>query len=254
MNLHYKEYGQGEPVIILHGLLGMLDNWHSFAKKLSQDYWVISIDQRNHGKSRHSDQFDYELLAEDLSGFMDQHYIPKAHLIGHSMGGKTVMAFLNQYPDKVDKSIIIDISPKAYSGGHEKIFEALLSLPIDKITQRQQASEMLLKLLPDVGTVNFLLKNLDRTPDNTFKWKANISGLNQNYDHIKSEITFEHEIENPTLFIDAEKSNYITDEDKALIASHFIDYSIETIQGSGHWVHVDKPGILLDRIHSFLRQ
>lgn len=109
--LNYKEFGEGEPVIILHGLLGMLDNWKTFARKLSENYWVILVDQRNHGKSFHSDEFSYDLLAEDLKALMDSLFIPKAHLIGHSMGGKTVMRFAELYPDQVDKAVVVDISP-----------------------------------------------------------------------------------------------------------------------------------------------
>ena len=252
MNLNFKEYGSGEPVIILHGLLGMLDNWHSFAKKLSSEFWVFSVDQRNHGKSFHSREFNYDLLADDLFQFMEQNYIPKAHLIGHSMGGKSILNFLAKYPDKVNKSVIIDISPKLYSGGHEPIFEALLSLPIDEVQSRMQATEMLLKSLPNQGTVNFLLKNLDRITGNKFGWKANIDALHNNYESIKSEILFSEKVESPTLFIDAERSDYITTSDIELIDNNFDDYLIETINDSGHWVHVDQPDILLNKISAFL--
>ena len=141
--LNYKEFGEGEPVIILHGLLGMLDNWKTFARKLSENYWVILVDQRNHGKSFHSDEFSYDLLAEDLKTLMDSLFIPRAHLIGHSMGGKTVMRFAELYPDQVDKAIVVDISPSGSVGSHSLIFESLLDVAIDKVSERSVVEEEL---------------------------------------------------------------------------------------------------------------
>ena len=120
MNLNVKEYGEGSPIVILHGLLGMLDNWHSFSKKLSKHYWVISVDQRNHGNSFHSNEFNYELLAKDLQELMHELGILRAHFLGHSMGGKTVLQFLHDFEDYVEKAVIVDIGMKQYPGGHEK--------------------------------------------------------------------------------------------------------------------------------------
>jgi pimeloyl-ACP methyl ester carboxylesterase len=252
MKLNYKEYGEGEAVIILHGLLGMLDNWHSFAKKLSENYRVIVVDLRNHGKSPHSEDFSYPLLAGDLSELMESIHIPRAHLIGHSMGGKLVMQFIEMYTQKVDKAIVIDIAPKAYASGHEAIFKALMALPLESIESRNQAVEILNSALGDAGTVHFLLKNLNRKMDGTFEWKANIPVLWNRYDSIRSAIEFRHKLDVPILFIQGGNSNYIEDGDKAQIAGVFENSSFIKIDGAGHWVHVDQPEILLITVNQFL--
>lgn len=254
--LNYKEYGEEHrgktPVIILHGLLGMLDNWHSFSKMLSSEFHVLSIDQRNHGKSFHSDAFSYELLSRDLHAFLEPKSITKCHLIGHSMGGKTVMQFALDFPTKVEKSIIVDIAPKEYSGGHEHIFKALLELDLTKIEKRSAAAELLNSKLNDMGVVQFLLKNLHRNSEGQYSWKANVSVLKDNYDAIKSSLSENSVIENPTLFVRGGQSKYILDSDFDLIHSIFPNNKIKTIEGAGHWVHAAKPKELLDIVNKYL--
>jgi pimeloyl-ACP methyl ester carboxylesterase len=251
--LNYKEYGSGEPIIVLHGLLGMLDNWHSFAKKLGEDYWVISVDQRNHGKSFHSKDFDYTLLSSDLMTFLEEIHIPSCHILGHSMGGKTVMQFLNDYPGVVDKAVVVDISPKMYEGGHEMIFEALKSVDLDKVTSRKDVQDVLMESIQNIGVVNFLMKNLSRKPEGGFEWKANVQVLDKQYDSIKAGISFDDIIETPTLFIKGEKSGYINEEDEALISEQFEEAKVITIENAGHWVHADQPEALLNRVKDFLK-
>ncbi len=159
MELNYKTFGQGSPVIILHGLFGTLDNWQTIGKQIAERHMVYLVDQRNHGKSPHTDDFNYPLLAEDLHHFMESQWIHEAHIVGHSMGGKTAMQFALDYPDMVDRLAVIDIGPKAYEGGHQEIFAAMLDLPIEQITTRQEAADFLEKRIPDEGVRLFLLKN-----------------------------------------------------------------------------------------------
>ncbi len=251
--LNYKEYGEGFPVIILHGLLGMLDNWHSFARKLSEDYRVISIDQRNHGKSFHSEEFSYSLLSQDLNDLLESMQIEHCHLIGHSMGGKTVMQFQQDYPEKIYKSVIVDIAPKEYSGGHEKIFETLLQLDLNTVVSRKDAAQKVNEKLQDQNVTLFLLKNLTRAEDNSFRWKANISALWENYAHIKSGVLSDQEILTNTLFVKGSKSNYITNEDIEKIRKIYKKVEIETIE-SGHWIHAERPNELLNLVLEFLSE
>jgi len=252
-HFNHKIYGSGEPVIILHGLLGMLDNWHSFAKNLSDNYKVISLDQRNHGKSFHSDSFDYELLADDLNDFLLEMNLEKCKLIGHSMGGKTVMQFLNKYPEKAEKSVVVDISPKSFGGGHEEIFKALLSLDLTILENRKAAQEhMVSHLGNNMGVVFFLLKNLGRT-DKGFEWKANIKSLWDNYANITAAINFKAPISNDVLFIKGEQSNYIKAEDEQDIKKLFSSVVIKSIADAGHWVHADAPQMLLEEIRNFFK-
>lgn len=253
MNLNYREYGQGEVVIILHGLLGMLDNWHSFSKKLSENYWVIALDQRNHGKSAHHEVFDYKQLSEDLYTFMLNHQILRCHLIGHSMGGKTVMQFLNDHASMVEKAVVVDIAPKSYGGGHEKIFEALLNIDIENIGSRKEVQEQLMGQIADLGVVLFLMKNLSRNSDGTYRWKANIPVLWKNYSRIIADVDIAHPVDNEVLFIKGEKSNYISGEDAEEIKLLFPNSEIASIADAGHWVHADQPDLLLKKTIDFLR-
>ncbi len=258
MELHYKELGSGEPLIILHGLFGTLDNWTSIARQLAAHFTVYLIDQRNHGRSPHTDgDFNYHILAEDLHEFMEQHWLyGGAHLVGHSMGGKVAMQFALSYPDLVKKLVVIDIAPKRYRGEHGLIFEALEGLPLHRLEGRQMAEAYLMdKLAGDVGVVQFLLKNLSRnmaTEGGKFEWKMNWENLQKNYAFILENIGNENEkYENNALFIKGSKSNYIQEKDWAAVLTKFPHAQLHTIEGAGHWVHADKPQALLTALQTF---
>ncbi|NNK89387.1 MAG: alpha/beta fold hydrolase [Saprospiraceae bacterium] len=251
-NLNYREYGTGDPVIILHGLFGMLDNWHSFARKLSENFRVFAVDQRNHGKSFHSDEFDYDILAEDVSEFMADMGLPQAHFIGHSMGGKTVMKFMDLFRDKVMKSIIVDMAPRSYKGSHHQTFNTMMTLDLEKISSRTEAFEVLKSKINDDAVVHFLLKNLTRDKKNNFRWKANLDSLWKNYDKIISEIRPYPPFTNHTLFVRGSNSDYISKEDEFIISNYFPNSQIATIDGAGHWVHSEKPIELLQLTEAFL--
>lgn len=251
--LNYRIYGEhGDYVIILHGLLGMLDNWHSFAKALSENYRVICIDQRNHGRSFKSVEFTYELLATDLAAFLDQQNILEAHLIGHSMGGKTVMHFLDLFPEKSLKSIIVDIGAKAYKGGHEDIFKALLAIDINKVNSRKEVQDSLMVSINDLGVVLFLMKNLSRNPEGYYEWKANIKALYTNYPNIIKAIDVNAPVNSDILFVKGGKSKYIREEDKESLLDIFPFAKFETIKNAGHWVHADSKDELLNIVRQYL--
>lgn len=255
MLLNYKKYGNdGEHLIVLHGLFGMLDNWHSLANRFSSDFQVWTIDQRNHGKSPHSQDFDYDLLVEDLRDFCDQHNITSANLIGHSMGGKVVMQFALQHPGYVTKLIVADVAPKSYSGqGHEFLMEALMGLNLNRITRRSEADSALAHEIPDDSTRQFLLKNLTRKEGDGFGLKMNIESLSKNYEKITGSIRLEGEFDKDTLFIKGGDSNYITCEDEQAIRRHFPKAEFTEIPGAGHWVHAEAPGKFYDLVLDFLK-
>ncbi len=253
MNLNFKLKGTGKPIIILHGLFGMLDNWNTIGSQLAKMYAIYLVDQRDHGRSSKSTEFGYELLARDLKLFCDEHGLTKIGLIGHSMGGKTAMTFANHYPDLVDKLMVVDIAPKKYDGGHEDIFEAILGIPIEDITTRSEVDDLLSVNITNLGVRQFLMKNLTRKKEGGFEWKANFQLLYDSYNEIMDipEITTKSDIE--TLFIRGELSNYIQEADEQLIKEYYPKAKIETISGAGHWVHAEKPIELLDSIHSFFQ-
>ena len=255
MTLNYKEFGQGEPLLILHGLFGMLDNWQSIAKKLSEHFLVYIIDQRNHGKSPHSDDYNYDILADDLLEFMEARELRSAHLVGHSMGGKTAMHFALRYPAAVRSLVVVDIAPRAYQGGHEAYFEAMLALDLTKIKERKEAEHFLATRIADAAELQFLLKNLSRNDvtDEHFEWKMNLRSLYRNYPTIMGGVGAAGEtLDKPTLFVRGGRSQYIREDDKELILTRFPKAQLVTIPNAGHWVHAEQPEAFLAAITDFL--
>lgn len=249
--LNHKSFGTGEPVLIFHGLLGMLDNWKSFARKLSETHKVYIIDQRDHGRSPWTEEFNYDVLAEDINDFMEQQELESAHLIGHSMGGKSVLRFTQLYPDKVKIPFIIDMGIKKYEAHHHVIFDALRSLDLNELIDRKGADEKLSKKIPDFGIRQFLMKNLTRIPEGGFKWKMNLELIYNNYEHILDSV--EHEVcEKNIHFIYGTKSTYIHESDMTTIKEYFPNAHFDSID-TGHWVHAEKPTELLAIITAHLK-
>lgn len=252
MKLNFKTFGEGEPLIVLHGLFGMLDNWLTLSRKFAEHYQVFIIDQRNHGKSPHDDVIDYPSMAEDLYDFMVDHDIPQAYFLGHSMGGKTVMQFAHLYPEKVKKLIVVDIAPKRYKGGQEPIFEALFNVDLNKVDSRSDAEEMLAQTIDEQEIRLFLLKNLARQKEGHYRWKMNLPAIYDHYQDILGSIENETPFVNPSLFIRGGQSRYIQDEDFSLIREQFPNAEIATVEKAGHWVHAEAPEELLKLALNFL--
>lgn len=252
MQLNYKTFGDnGEPLIILHGLMGSLDNWQTIARQLSSTYRVFIVDQRNHGKSPHVPQMSYPLMANDLLEFMQQQHLDKAHLLGHSMGGKTVMEFTLKHPGKVMKQVVADMAPKAYPPHHDAIFEAMFSVDLDRLTSRADAETVLACKIDDPSMRQFLLKSLDRLEDGTYEWKMNLPVLHSEYENIIASITPGKPVDTPTLVIRGEKSGYVKLEDIDLFKQYFPNTKMVTLN-TGHWVHAEAPKEFLEAVSNFL--
>ncbi len=252
MKLNYKTFGSGEPLIILHGLFGSLDNWQSLAKKYAKYFKVYIIDQRNHGKSQHSETFNYDLLAQDLLAFCKQHQILKTHLIGHSMGGKVVMKFAVQYSQFVNKLIVADIAPVRYKRGHDDIFLGLQSIDLSLLKSREEADKLLQKYIPEFSVRQFLLKGLTRNEERKFVWKYNLDALWKEYENIINDIHLDGLFNGPTLFLKGELSNYILPEYYPKIKKYFPNSTISTIPNVGHWLHAERPKLFLSKTLEFL--
>jgi esterase len=258
MDLNFKEFGAGEPLVILHGLFGTLDNWQTIARQLAEDFTVYIVDLPNHGRSPHTKgEFDYSEMSDALAEFLTKNWIHETRLIGHSMGGKLAMQLALNQPDLIKKLAIIDIAPKKYSGGHGNIFKALFALDLKTLTDRKEAEQFLTEHLPEegAGTIQFLLKNLSRRAENEgggFEWKMNLNLLFANYPRILDELEGNTPCRKPTLFIRGGNSNYIKDSDFDLISKLFPNSAILTIEGAGHWVHAEKPKELLQALKNFM--
>ena len=250
--LNYKKIGEGQPLIILHGLFGSLDNWMTLAKNWSENFEVYLVDQRNHGQSLHSEEFSYPLMANDLKGLMDHLNLKSAILLGHSMGGKTVMEFSMRFPEMIDKLIVVDIAPVSYEVHHYTIIEALKSVPLAEIDSRKEAEGYLTKYISDFGTRQFLLKNLYWEQKNRLGWRFNLEVLANNIIPISQYSIAKGEFKKETLFIAGLKSDYIVQDYFPQIKAKFPAYQLEVIEGAGHWVHAEKMNEFSKMVLNFL--
>jgi esterase len=254
MELNYKLYGDsGEDIIILHGLFGMLDNWHTLATRMGEKFRVWVVDQRNHGKSPHAEEFDYHILSGDLEEFFGQHGIVKAHITGHSMGGKTAMQFAFDHPDKAASLIVVDIAPRAYDAHHNEIIGALQELDLKNLTRRSEVEDKLAERIPDEDTRMFLLKNLMRETEG-FRWKMNLASLADNYDKINGPVDHDRIFDGPALFMRGGRSNYVTIEDEKSIRWLFPKAEFVTIPNVGHWIHAEAPEAFLEATLNFIER
>ena len=252
MELFYREYGKGEPVIILHGLFGSADNWMTQAKMLGEQYHVFVADQRNHGLSPHDASHDYLVMTEDLNDFFIQRSLTKAVVVGHSMGGKTAMNFAIQYPGKVKKLVVVDIIPKAYPVHHDKILQGLKSLDLKSLKSRNQADEQLAHYVDEFGVRQFLLKNLSRETGGGFSWKMNLAVLDENIEEMGAGLVIEGKFEGATLFIIGTRSNYFSFSDEDLLKKYFPNYQLAELE-TGHWVQAEKPKEFVEEVLKFLK-
>lgn len=249
--LNYKRFGQGQPLIILHGFLGSLDNWLTLGKRFAESYEVFIVDQRNHGKSFHSDEFGYEDMVDDLEVLIDELQLENPILLGHSMGGKTVMQYAAFHPQKIEKLVVADIGPKAYPVHHDQILQGLKAIPVDTIDSRQNADDVLSNYVEIESTRVFLLKNLKRTSDG-FDWKMNLKVLCDKISEVGKELNYHLPIETDTLFIRGGRSDYIMDEDWGEIEEVFPNAELKTINNTGHWLHAENPDKFYDLVTNFL--
>jgi esterase len=253
MKLHYKQYGNtGEAIFILHGIFGMLDNWHNIAKVLAEHFIVYTIDARNHGKSPHADEMSYQLMAKDVIELADDLGINKFILLGHSMGGKTAMWAAHQFPERISKLIVADIAPKTYVAGHTPYFKALKEIPWSTLQSRKDIDDALLSYEQNMGIRLFLAKNIERNENGVFELKCNISAIENAYPEVIGALNFSQTNTIPTLFILGENSNYLREEDKPYIESYFKNVTYQTVSKAGHWLHADNPREFIDKLFAFL--
>lgn len=251
MKLFFRELGNGQPMIILHGLMGSADNWLTQAKILSNTYKVYTVDQRNHGLSPHSDEFDYKVLANDIRDFITEHDIKNPIVLGHSMGGKAAMNFAIANPTLLDKLIVVDIAPKAYPIHHDSIVEGLKAIPINTLQTRNEADTILSEFVPEADVRQFLLKNLSRKPEGGFAWKINLPIIDKNLESISADIQFPGTYTGPSLFVRGAKSRYVKDEDRQRIKDLFPNSTLVTMD-TGHWVQAEKPQEFVDIVMNYL--
>ncbi len=268
MNLHYQKLGQGPVMIILHGLYGSADNWITVARKFASRFTVYLIDLRNHGRSPHSSEHSYPLMANDIDELVSNERIEKAYILGHSMGGKVAMLYSAMHPEKVSGLIIVDIGPGGYANlseyssqviGHLNIVNTMLAVDLSNFTTRTEIENELAKTIKDQNTRQFIMKNIERRKDYSFTWKLNVDAISRALPAMMGPIPLDKILgdkqlaEFPVLFVKGEYSNYISPDQVALLLKYFPGAQIKIVPGANHWVHSDQPGAFMKILDDFLQ-
>ena len=253
MLLHSNILGVGKPFVILHGFLGMSDNWKTLGTQFSEEgFQVHLLDQRNHGRSFHDAEFNYEVLVEDLKQYCDVNNLTNMVLLGHSMGGKTAMLFAATYPEMVSKLIVADISPRFYPVHHEAILEGLSALDFNEIFSRGEADKVLSHFISDQGIRMFLLKNLYWVEKGQLGLRINLEVLKNEVAEVGEPLPSYARFENDTMFLRGDRSEYIGVEDERIIKNHFSKAKIVTISNAGHWLHAENPKDFFEAVINFV--
>jgi len=251
--LHAKIVGEGNPLLILHGFLGMSDNWKTLGNSYAEvGFQVHLVDQRNHGKSFWSEDFNYDLMANDVVDYMQHHELKKVHLIGHSMGGKTAMQIACSHSGLVNKLIVADIAPKFYPPHHQEIIDALNTLNLEEYSSRSEADVELQKHISQFGVRQFLLKNLYWKEKGKLAWRINLKVLSNKMEEVGENIESSSIFKGPTLFLKGDRSEYVIASDEAIIKNHFPLAITQTITNAGHWLHAENPDQFLEKSLVFL--
>ncbi len=248
MELHYQTLGQGQPLVLLHGLFGSADNWGSVAKHFAQHYQVMSVDLRNHGRSPHSDSQTYAEMADDLLKLCDTLGLSQIYLLGHSLGGKVAMQFATQYPKKVSKLIVVDMAMRAYRDRYTQLMDHMLAVNLSQMASRNDVDRALADTIPNVRVRQFLLTNLINT-EGQLQWRINLPALKANYATLIAAVNVH--FDQPSLFIRGERSDYVNDRDITELQQHFSQAQVVTLP-TDHWVHAEQPQLFIQSVEAFL--
>jgi len=252
VQLASTHYGEGFPLLILHGLFGSSGNWTRIARGLSRTYEVFALDHRNHGKSPSAAVMSYDAMAEDVVAFMKGHGLERAHLLGHSMGGKTVMRLAQRAPERVARLVVVDIAPGATEAGHKEMIEALRKVDLSKLRTREEVGHALAGEIPELRVRQFLLTNLRRRREGGLSWKLNLEAIAANYAALIGPLPEGDAFDGPALFIRGGRSTHLRVQDEPDIRRRFPNASFVTIENAGHWVHAEVPKPFLQAVTRFL--
>lgn len=254
MLLHSNIIGKGKPFLLLHGFLGMGDNLKTLGQSISASgFEVHIIDARNHGRSFHAEEFSYDVMTADLKRYVDHYQLSEVIILGHSMGGKAAMSFATMFPNLVNKLIVADIAPRYYPVHHDAILKGLFELNNTDLSTRSEADDILAKFVPDLGTRQFLLKNLYWTKNKTLKLRMNLDVLTEKVSVVGEPLSVGAKFEKPTLFIIGDKSEYVSPSDLTDIKNHFPNYKLEKVLNAGHWLHAENPQEFFDKVMAFVQ-
>jgi pimeloyl-ACP methyl ester carboxylesterase len=252
--IYAKVEGLGKPLLIIHGFLGMSDNWKTLGLQYANEgFQVHLLDLRNHGRSFHSEEFNYQVMAQDVLDYCQSNSLEQVTVIGHSMGGKVAMLFAAQFPNKVEKLIVADIGPKYYKPHHDAILAGLNAVDFSQKPDRTHIDELLKDFIPDFGTRQFLMKSLYWVAPGQLGFRFNLDVFNKNIDVVGEGLPEGAVFSKSTLFIRGGNSRYILDEDLPNIKNHFPSAILITIPNVGHWLHAENPKVFFEETLKFLK-
>lgn len=253
MKLHHRILGEENPetLVVLHGLFGSSDNWQSLGKRWAEDAEVILVDQRNHGRSPHDDEFNYDVMADDLLELVYDLRLTDIHLLGHSMGGKAAMRFAQRHPELIANLVVADIGPWEYPMHHDTIIEALTTADARVLSSRKSADEHLSRFIPEAGVRQFLMKNLYWKTKGTLDWRMNVPVLKERMQEIHGGLP-EEQIDVPVHYMRGLESKYIRDADIERLAIWTPEYELTDFASAGHWLHADDPEKFYIQIRNLL--
>lgn len=252
--LAYSETGDGQPIIILHGLFGWKRNWTGIAKALSDDYRVFTLDLRNHGESPHLNEMSYEAMAGDIAHFITSKKLGPVPVVGHSMGGKASMVLALSEPQLIERLLVLDIAPIPYNRDYDDYITALRAIDLSNIARRSDVDQAFEQAFPDRSIRAFLLQNLATDGQGSFRWRVNLDAIDKHMDDIMGfpDIDSDQAFEGPTLFLAGGNSDYVTQNHQAEIDRLFPNAELDFIDDAGHWVHAEQPDAFVKRLKVFL--
>ena len=253
MKLNFEQVGNGPGLIILHGLFGSASNFRTLARQIGEFHTVYSLDLRNHGASPHDSDVSFDVMAADIIEFMDDHNIQETNLMGHSLGGKVAMQVALSHPDRISKLIAGDIAPVEYPHHHDGIFDGLNAVNRSDVSSRKEADAILADYVAIPEVRLFLLTNLVRKDDGSLGWRINVSALEGGYEYIAKKPEG-HPYPGPSLFIRGALSDYVREDYYPAIYALFPQAKIVTMDGTGHWLHAEKPQEYKRIVLDFLKE
>lgn len=252
MRLHFQVRGEGQPLVILHGLLGSLDNWQSMSKRLAALRRAFSLDLRNHGHSPHVGVMNYAVMAQDVREFCEEQGLHAPDVLGHSMGGKVAMALAARYPDAIEKLLVVDIAPKAYPPAHRPLLLAMRGIDLREYKSFGEIDAALAPAIADTAVRQFVMKNLARDSCGEFRWRIGLDEIIYNYGALTEAVVVEKPFPRPTCFIRGEHSSFVEDNDFAAIREVFPRAELKTIPRAAHWIHAEAADEFYAAVAQFL--
>lgn len=251
MSLNFKKSGSGEPLVLVHGLFGSLENLGGIARLLQDQFTVYSVDLPNHGRSPHFSPTSLEQMSEEIGRWFDEQGLTHAHWLGHSLGGKVCMELALNRPDIVGRLVVVDIAPIKYGQHHDDVFAGLLSVDPAQLKSRSEADKIIAEHVPEIAVRSFLLKNLQKEGDG-FVWRMNLHALHNHYLSLIKANRQDASFAGPTMFLKGGNSPYIGESQREDILSRFPNAQLKVVANTGHWLHAEKPEVVAKLVSKFL--